>query len=192
MNQREIKCFRQHGWRRALHLVQRSCRAGCRLFCTISNPRRPAEISHHCSPSLGQQKSLGYLPTSLLATTRIYTVIWGMSSDGSGDCIWDVNFSSSSHLTAAGWDYSMCKMVEGGGTVPYYMPMYIPMNLCAISTNWPSPWKPLLSSLSGHIHRPELLYISLNKTRVFGLKNPFWSSWFEKVKHALQPISCLP
>lgn len=58
-----------------------------------------------------------------------------MSSDGSGDCIWDVNFSSSSHLTAAGWDYSMCKMVEGGGTVPYYMPMYIPMNLCAISTN---------------------------------------------------------
>lgn len=85
-------------------------------------------------------------------------------------------------------------MVWGGDTGPHYTHTYIAINACAISTNLHSPRKPLLSSrgLSGHIGKPKVLYISLNKTWVFGLKNPFWSSWTEKVKPALEPISCLP
>lgn len=65
---------------------------------------------------------------------------------------------------------------------------------CAISAIWLSPWKPLLSSWgpSSHTGKPKLVYISYHETWVFGLKNPFWSSWTEKVKPALELISCLP
>lgn len=85
-------------------------------------------------------------------------------------------------------------MVWGGDMGPHYMHTYVPINACAISTNWHSPRKPPPSSrgLSGHVGKSKLLYISLNKTCVFGLKNPFWNSWNEKVKPALEPMSCFP
>lgn len=84
-------------------------------------------------------------------------------------------------------------MVWGGDRGLHYTHTHT-HKCCAISAIWLSPWKPPPGSRgpSSHTGKPKLVCISCNKTWVFGLKNPFWSSWTEKVKPALELISCLP
>lgn len=123
---------------------------GAGFFCTISW-HFPKDWLRYCitvSLLRWEQRSLGYLPTSSLAIIGIYIVIWGMGPAGCVDWMWDVSFSPQlgSQLLDGPTEEVTWIIVLGRDMAPHYRLTYIPMNACAISTNWHSPWKPLLSS----------------------------------------------